>query len=79
MTGQVGSERSRSYSNEDIQLSSAAVLATDLYPASVEERAMIFLLFGAPRDKIAAKINNIGTCGREVVWITYPINIRIGM
>jgi hypothetical protein len=55
------------------------VLATDLYPASVEERAMIFLLFGAPRDKIAAKINNIGTYGREVVWITCPINIRIGM
>jgi len=42
MTGQVGSERPRSYSNEDIQLSSAVVLATDLYPASVEERAMIF-------------------------------------
>jgi hypothetical protein len=42
MTGQVGSGRPKSQSREDTQLSLAAVLATDLYFASVEERATVF-------------------------------------
>jgi len=42
MTGQFGSGRPRSQSRDDTQLSLEAVLVTDRYSASVEERATVF-------------------------------------
>jgi hypothetical protein len=37
------------------------------------------LLFRAPGNRNFAKINNIGPCGAEHVFVASPINIREGM
>ena len=71
--------RPSSPSRLDIQRSSVAVVVTDRYSGSMEDRAICVLFLGTPRDGIVNEIDNEGAGRGKIILVANLVNVRVGM